>query len=49
MNKFKITIEISTFSEAPEEWITDAITDEMETGEEFASINIESISKFSYE
>ena len=49
MNKFKITIELDTYSEAPEEWVVDAIGDQLEEDESLVSINVESVSKFSYE
>ena len=49
MNKFKIVIELDTYSEAPEEWVIDAIGDQLEEDESLVSINVESVSKFSYE
>ena len=42
MNKFTITIEIETYSDSPEDWITESIVDQLEDGETVTSVNIES-------
>ena len=42
MNKFTITIELETYSESPEDWITESIIDQLEDGEELVSLSIES-------
>ena len=49
MNKFKVTIELSTYSEAPEEWIVDAIGDNLEEDESLVSIDVETVTAFNYE
>ena len=41
MNKFRIVIELDTYSEAPEEWVVDAIGDNLEEDESLVSFNIE--------
>ena len=41
MNKFTITIELETYSESPEDWITESIIDQLEDGEELVSLSIE--------
>ena len=40
MNKFKVTIEIDTYSADPEEWIIDAISNELEEDECLHSIKV---------
>ena len=40
MNTFTITIELSTYSESPEDWITESIIDQLEDGEELVSLSI---------
>ena len=42
MNKYTITIEIETYSESPEDWITESIIDQLEEGETITSVNVES-------
>ena len=42
MNKFTITIELETYSDSPEDWITESIVDQLEDGEELVSLSIES-------
>ena len=49
MNKFKITIELDTYSEAPEEWVIDAIGDQLEEDESLVSINVETVTSFAHE
>ena len=49
MNKYRIVIELDTYSECPEEWIIDTIGDNLEEDESLVSCNIERIAKFSYE
>ena len=49
MNKFRIVIELDTYSEAPEEWVVDAIGDTLEEDESLVSIKVETVSKFDYE
>ena len=49
MNKFRIVIELDTYSEAPEEWVVDAIGDNLEEDESLVSIVVETVSQFNYE
>ena len=49
MNKFRIVIELDTYSEAPEELVVDAIGENLEGDESLVSCNIERVAKFSYE
>ena len=49
MNKFKIVIELDTYSEAPEEWVVDAIGDQLEEDESLVSINVETVTSFAHE
>ena len=41
MNKFTITIELETYSNSPEDWITESIIDQLEDGEELVSLTVE--------
>ncbi len=41
MNTFTITISLTTYSESPEDWITESIIDQLEEGEELNSLVIE--------
>ena len=41
MNKFTITIELETYSDSPEDWITESIADQLEDGETITSLTIE--------
>ena len=41
MNKFTITIELETYSDSPEDWITESIIDQLEDGEELVSLTVE--------
>ncbi len=41
MNTFTITIELTTYSESPEDWITESIIEQLEDGEELNSITIQ--------
>jgi len=49
MNKFRIVIELDTYSADPEEWVIDAIGDNLEEDESLVSCNIERVEKFTYE
>lgn len=40
MNTFTITIELETYSDSPEDWITESIIDQLEDGEELVSLSI---------
>lgn len=42
MNKYTITIEIETYSESPEDWITESIVDQLEEGETITSVEVKS-------
>ena len=48
MNKFTITIELETYSDSPEDWITESIVDQLEDGEELVSLSIESSNWYCY-
>ena len=41
MNKFTITIELETYSDSPEDWITESIIDQLEDGEELVSLSVQ--------
>ena len=41
MNQFKVTLVINTYSEDPEDWIVDAVGDQLEDDESLNSIDIE--------
>ncbi len=41
MNTFTITIELTTYSDSPEDWITESIIEQLEDGEELNSITIQ--------
>ena len=43
MNTFSITITMNTYSESPEDWITESIIDQLEDGEELLSVEVETI------
>ena len=46
MNKFRVVIELETYSEDPEEWITDSIVEQLETDEELVGITVSRVSQF---
>ena len=39
MNRFRVTIEIETYSDAPEEWLGDLVADTLEPDERLISIS----------
>ena len=41
MNKFTITIELETYSDSPEDWITESIIDQLEDDESLVSLTVE--------
>ena len=43
MNTFSITITLNTYSESPEDWITESIIDQLEDGEELLSVEVETV------
>lgn len=43
MNTFSITITMNTYSESPEDWITESIIDQLEDGEELLSVEVETV------
>lgn len=43
MNIFSIKINLSTYSDSPEDWITESIIDQLEDGEELLSLEIEEL------
>ena len=46
MNKFKIIIEIDTYSADPEGWVIDAIGDNLEEDESIRYVNVSRIEDF---
>ena len=46
MNKFRVVIELETYSSDPEEWITDSIVEQLETDEELVGITLSRVSQF---
>lgn len=49
MNKYRIVIELDTYSEAPEEWVVDAIGENLEEDESLVSCKVERVAKFTVE
>ena len=43
MNTFSITITMNTYSESPEDWITESIIDQLEDGEELLSVTVDRV------
>ncbi len=43
MNKFRIVIELETYSESPEDWVTESIVDQLETDESLNSLTVERV------
>ena len=43
MNTFSITITMNTYSESPEDWITESIIDQLEDDEELLSVTVNSV------
>ena len=43
MNTFSITITLNTYSESPEDWITESIINQLEDDEELLSLEVERI------
>ena len=43
MNTFTITITMNTYSESPEDWITESILDQLEDGEELLSVTVDRV------
>ena len=46
MNTFKVTMIINTYSDEPEEWITDSVGDHLEDDESIVSLDITSVSYY---
>lgn len=46
MNKFRIIVEVDTYSADPEEWVIDAIGDNLEEDESIRYVNVSRISDF---
>ena len=40
MNKFTVTIEIETYSDSPEDWISESIVDQLEDDETITSVTV---------
>ena len=43
MNKYRIVIELDTYSEAPEDWVIDSIGENLEEDESIVSLTIEKV------
>ena len=43
MNKFRIVIELETYSESPEDWVTESIVDQLESDETIHSLTVERV------
>lgn len=46
MNKFRIIVEVDTYSADPEEWVIDAIGDNLEEDESIRYVNVSRIEDF---
>ena len=46
MNKFRIIVELDTYSADPEEWVTDAIGDNLEEDESIRYVKVSRIEDF---
>ena len=40
MNKFTVTIEIETYSDSPEDWISESLVDQLEDDETITSVTV---------
>mgnify|MGYP001320812076 CR=1 FL=1 len=49
MNKYRIVLELDTYSDNIEEWVIDAVGDILEDDESLVSCHVENIDKFSCE
>lgn len=49
MNKFRVVIELDTYSESPEDWVIDAIGENLESDESIVSMKVERVEKFTTE
>ena len=43
MNKYRIVIELETYSESPEDWVTESIVDQLESDETIHSLTVERV------
>ena len=43
LNKYRIVIELDTYSEAPEDWVIDSIGENLEEDESIVSLTIEKV------
>ena len=46
MNKFRVIIEVETYSADPEEWVIDAIGDNLEEDESIRYCNVQRVEEF---
>ena len=46
MNKFRVVIELDTYSADPQEWITESIVDQLESDEELVSVVVSRVAEF---
>ena len=49
MNKFRVVLELETYSADPEDWLIDSITDQLESDETLRGCRVERVSKFTTE
>ena len=43
MNQYRVTFTLETYSDAPEEWLTDVIVDNLEEDERVTTMEVQSI------
>ena len=49
MNKFRIVLEVETYSADPEDWVVDSISQNLEEDETVVSCNVSRVSQFTVE
>ena len=49
MNKFRIVLEVETYSADPEDWVIDSIADQLEDDETLVGCQVSRVEKFSTE
>ena len=49
MNKFRIVLEVETYSADPEDWVIDSITEQLESDETLWGCQVSRVEKFSTE
>ena len=46
MNKFRVVIELDTYSADPQEWITETIVDQLEEDERLVGVKVSRVTQF---